>query len=72
VIRVVLSFPNGERQEVLLAGVPRAGDSIRLTNGAGTTPSYAVEHVLWMEVDGSSHDPGILVMVRPHVSTPQG
>lgn len=63
-IRVELSFANGQRQEVLLAGVPRAGESIRLSNGA-QTPSLIVEHVLWMEGSGNSPEPSVIVVVRP-------
>lgn len=63
-IRVVLSFDNGQRQEVVLAGVPDVGDTIRLANGA-QEPSLTVEHVLWMEGAGGA-DPSVIIVVRPH------
>ena len=71
-IRVVLTFPNGQRREVLLAGVPRIGDSIRLENGPGTSPSFMVEHVLWMEWSNAGSDPSVVVVVRPHTEGPMG
>ena len=66
---VTLSYPNGERQEVLLSDVPRKGDSIRLKNGAGG-PALMVEHVLWLEGRGQPPDPIVLVMVRPAADVP--
>ncbi len=68
-IVVVLSHPNGQRQEVLLAGVPRIGDHVRLANGA-TAPSLVVEHVLWMEAVQVPPEPQVIVSVRPHAPGP--
>lgn len=68
-IVVTLSFPNGQRQDVLLAGVPRLGDHVRLTNGP-SGPSLVVEHVLWMEGVGAPHEPSVIVVVRPHADGP--
>lgn len=69
-IAVTLSHPNGQRQEVLLAGVPRVGDHIRLKNGL-PVPALVVEHVLWMEATGGAVEPGVIVVVRPHPNGPQ-
>ena len=63
-ITVTLSHPNGQRQEVLLAGVPRKGDHIRLTNGV--SPSLEVLHVLWLQGTISSPEPDVIVVVQPH------
>jgi hypothetical protein len=71
VTTITLSFPNGSRQDVLLAGVPRKGDHIRL-NGNGAAPSLVVEHILWMEDRGRSPEPTVLIVVRPHVEGPPG
>ena len=61
---VTVSYPNGQQQEVLLAGVPRVGESIRLANGApGAT--LIVLHVLWLQADGRDPAPQVIVEVRP-------
>jgi hypothetical protein len=62
---VTLAFPDGQRQDVLLAGVPRKDDHIRLSNGM-LTPALVVEHVLWQEGRGPLPKPTIIVVVRPH------
>lgn len=69
-IRVVLTYPNGQQTEVLLAGVPRVGESIRLRNGRTSTPPLVVEHVLWMEGEDSPPEPSVIVSVRPHTEGP--
>ena len=58
---VILLYPNGQRKEVILAGVPRVGETIRLK--ANDRP-LDVENVLWMEADNGI-EPVILVSVRP-------
>lgn len=67
-IQVVLTFPNGQRQEVLLAGVPRIGEGIRLRNGP-TAPTLVVEGVLWMEGTDRSDQPSVIIVVRPRTDT---
>lgn len=57
---VILLYPDGQRKEVILAGVPAAGDTIRLRN----SPPLDVEHVLWME-SSNGQEPAVLVSVRP-------
>ncbi len=47
-ITVILSQRGQRDREVILAGVPREGETIRVTNG-GSGGSLIVEHVLWME-----------------------
>jgi hypothetical protein len=64
VITTVLSFPDGTRQDVLLAGVPRVGDSVRL-RGNGASPPLLVQHVLWMEITGPGQDATVILEVRP-------
>ncbi len=63
-ITVTLSHPNGQRQEVLLAGVPRVGETIRLRNGF-TNPSLLVESITWMQGDARDPEPTVLIIVRP-------
>jgi len=63
-ITVTILHPNGERQEVLLAGVPRVGEHVRLGNGIPST-RLVVEHVLWVEGKGGGKEPDVIVVVRP-------
>jgi len=63
VLMVTISYPNGNRRQVLLADVPRVGENIRLSNGA-EDPSLVVEHVLWVQSDRSMTEPGVIVSVR--------
>ena len=67
-IAVILRHANGADQEVLLAGIPRIGELIRLRNGP-TSPSYVVEHVLWLE---GSPEPSVVIVVRPYVEGLKG
>jgi type II secretory pathway pseudopilin PulG len=60
-IAITLSYPNGNRQDALLAEVPRVGENIRLSNGADE-PWLVVDHVLWLE--GTS-PPHVIVSVYP-------
>ena len=69
-IAVIISFPNGNRQEVLLAGVPRVGESIRLRGRSADSPSLIVEHILWQEGLGNPPDPDIIVVVRERAESP--
>jgi hypothetical protein len=55
---------------VLLAGVPRKGEQIRLPNGIDG-PALVVEHVLWMGAPDTSNEPDVIVVVRPHPSQPE-
>ena len=70
-INVIISFPNGNRQEVLLAGVPRVGESIRLRGKSADSPSLIVEHILWQEGRGDPPDPDIIVVVRERTDSPR-
>lgn len=68
-IAITLSYPNENRENVLLAEVPRVGENIRLSNGA-EQPWLTVEHVLWVE---GTDPPHVIVSVRPRdesVTTP--
>ncbi len=61
---VTISYPNGAQEEVLLSGVPREGETIRLANGApGVT--LVVLHVLWLQATAREVEPQVIVEVRP-------
>lgn len=61
---MVLNYPGGQSQDVLLAGVPRIGDRIQLRNGM-QSPALVVEQVLWTEASRGDVEPGVIVSVRP-------
>lgn len=63
-ITVTLKYPNDVTQDVLLADVPRAGEDIRLSNGADSV-SLLVEHVLHVEGRQGVAPPIVVVTVRP-------
>jgi hypothetical protein len=60
---VLLLYPNGQRQDILLAGIPRIGEQIRLDNGPDAK-ALTVEHVLWIEGRGRAADPEVILSVR--------
>ena len=62
-ITVTVSHRNGQRQDVLLAGVPRVGESVRLKSTDPSEPSLIVEDVLWSERRDSNGEPGVIVFV---------
>jgi hypothetical protein len=62
VINVILLYPDGQRKEVILEGVPQKGDTIRLV---GDRVALIVEHRLWMESGGGGNAPATLISVRP-------
>jgi hypothetical protein len=63
-ITVVLSYPNGTREEVLLAGVPRKDELIPAgANESG--PSLRVLEVLWLRATARNPEPDVIVRVRP-------
>jgi type II secretory pathway pseudopilin PulG len=64
VLTITLAYPNGNRQEALLAEVPRIGEHIRLSNGADD-PWLTVVHVLWVE---GTQPPHVIVSVRPLIN----
>jgi hypothetical protein len=62
-ITVVLSYPNGTRESVLLAGVPRKGELIPAgENPAG--PALRVLEVLWLRATLKDPEPDVIVRVR--------
>ena len=67
-IMVTLSYPNGQRQEVLLAGVPRVGEHVRPHNGP-TGVMYVAKHVLWLEGD-ARREPDVVVEIEPWAEGP--
>jgi hypothetical protein len=60
VILVILLYPDGQRREVILEGIPRMGETIRLRCG----DVLNVEHVLHMEASGHEREPTALISVR--------
>lgn len=62
-IRVTLSMTGERRMQILFAGVPRVGESIRLSNGLGSR-TLVVEHVLWMEACDDGLEPDVILVVR--------
>jgi hypothetical protein len=58
---VILLYPDGQRREVILAGVPIEGQTVRLRDDRHP---LMVEHVLWME-SSNGQEPAVLVSVRP-------
>lgn len=63
-INVTIAHKNGQREEVLLAGVPRVGESIRLKSCAPSGPSLVVNGVLWSEHRGPNNEPGVIAFVE--------
>jgi hypothetical protein len=71
-INVIISYPSGEREEVILSGVPRVGESIRLRTTKPDSPSLVVEAVLWQEGGmGNGPEPRVIVAVRPRPNGPR-
>ena len=68
-ITVILSQRGQRDQEVILAGVPRQGETIRVSNGT-VGSSLIVEHVLWMEGTVRDPEPSVIVVVRDYVEGP--
>jgi hypothetical protein len=58
---VILLYPDGQRREVILAGMPATGDTIRLK---GESRPLVAEHRLWME-SSNGIEPAVLISVRP-------
>jgi hypothetical protein len=63
VILVVLAYPNGQRENVQLDGIPRVGDHIRLADAEPGANPLVVEAVVWLEKN-TVEDHGVLVTVR--------
>lgn len=64
-INVQLSHPNGARQEILLAGVPRAGEGIRTKTQTPNEPPLVVEYIIWTEGGTGGDDPEVIAVVKP-------
>ena len=62
---MLLLYPNGQRQDILLAGIPRQGEYIRLDNGPNIPP-LVIDSVLWLEGRGRAPEPEVILSV--HVS----
>jgi len=67
-ITVVLSEKGQRDREILLAGIPRKGETIRLANGKDR--SLLVEHVLWLETTKGEPAPEVIIVVREQEETP--
>ena len=61
-IAVILDYPNGRQEQVLLAGVPRVGERINLANGREEPPLIATS-VIWMQ-GCKGKEPTVIVTVR--------
>lgn len=68
----VLVWPNGRRENHLLAGPPHVGDFIRLQDAEPTAPDLKVERVTWIEVDSNWTEPSVVISVRPWGNGPGG
>ena len=64
-ISVQLSHPNGARQEILLAGVPRVGEGIRTKDQNPSDPPLVVEYIMWTEGGTGGDDPAVIAVVKP-------
>lgn len=62
-VKVTLSFPDHEEEDVVLADVPRKGDRIRLRNGR-STGALVVTDVLWQEAPERGAGPSVIVFVK--------
>lgn len=60
-ITVIIEYPNYQRKEVLLSGVPRVGEHIRLKDCPVSGPPLIVDYVLWTE---DVRDPEVVVGVH--------
>lgn len=69
---MILLYPNGQRQDVLLYDVPRVGEFIRLNDGKPNSPSLKVEHVLWCEGGGRTPEPDVIISVHSSKEEPKG
>jgi hypothetical protein len=70
VIEVTIIHPNGQRENLPLAGIPRIGEHIRRASADAATSPLVVEHVLYLEWEKDNHDPVVLIAVRPHQPSP--
>ncbi len=69
-IIVTLVYQNGNRQEVLLSGVPRTGEGIRLRESQTPSTSLVVEYVMWEEGGSGGQEPRVLTAVRERKNEP--
>jgi hypothetical protein len=64
---LILLFPNGDSRPIVLKGVPRVGETIRLKPEPDLEPAepqqLEVEHVLWLEADVGA-EPTVLLSVK--------
>ncbi len=63
-ITVQLSHPDGTRQEILLAGVPRVGEGIRLKDHTPNDPALVVDYVMWIEGGERGKEPEVIAVVK--------
>jgi len=65
----VIISQGGQRREVILSGVPRVNEHIRLSTDELGDPSLVVDDVLWTEGNGKGVGPEVVVLVHPHRPT---
>ncbi len=63
-ITVQISHPDGTRQEILLAGVPRVGEGIKLRNHTPNGIALVVDYVMWTEGGPRGQDPQVIAVVK--------
>ena len=65
---MILSEKGQRDREILLAGIPRRGETIRVANGMDR--SLLVEHVLWLETTKGEATPEVIIVVSEQSITP--
>lgn len=58
-----LLYRNGQRRDLLLAGIPRQGERVVLDNGRDE-PALVVDLVTWVEGKGRTPDPEVILSVH--------
>ena len=71
-VDVILTYPNGQQQQVTLAGVPRTGDHVRITENLLGAPSLIVDLVLWLEAGEGRAYPTVVCVVRQDTGPASG
>jgi hypothetical protein len=71
VIAITLLYPNNVREEVVVAGVPRVGEHIRMSNASAASATLVVDYVLWIaRGEGGGVAPSVIISVRPSANGP--
>lgn len=65
-IPVILHYRTGVQHKVLLAGVPRVGEQIRLRHISPDEEALVVDAVIWVEGGNGSPEPQVIALVHEH------